>query len=89
MEHKIVVKICTGTTCHLMGGHLLFDLEERLPDFLKQHVKVEGAHCLGLCGKAGAGSAPFATVDGEVLVAATMEKLADEIRRRFLAEGRP
>lgn len=89
MEHKIVVKICTGTTCHLMGGHLLFDLEDGLPDFLKQHVKVEGAHCLSLCGKAGAGSAPFAMVDGETVSSATVEKLENEIRRRFLSEGRP
>ena len=83
MERRITVKICTGTTCHLMGGHQLFDFEQRLPPEWRGHVDVQGAHCLGLCDKGETGRAPYAAVDGEVVADATQDKLADAVRRRM------
>ena len=81
--NKIIVQICGGTTCHVMGGDLLFDLEDHLPEEVREQVTVEGAHCLGFCGDQEKGRPPFVAIDGEPIADATIAGLIQEISRRI------
>jgi len=75
---KITVRICTGTTCFLMGGSWLESLEENLPERLRERVEVVGVPCLGYCKDREYGKAPYVVVGSEVLSA---PDLADVIAR--------
>ncbi len=72
---KIIVEICLGTTCYLMGASDLQFLEEQLPKHLRQHVQVQGASCLGYCKDHKYGNAPYAKVDGFPFAEATVDGL--------------
>lgn len=87
MNDKIRVAVCTGTTCYVMGGAELLDIESRLPAALAGRIELEGSHCLGLCRDRRLGVPPFAEVDGTVVSAATIEGLAEAIARRLAARG--
>jgi NADH:ubiquinone oxidoreductase subunit E len=85
---KIVIQICGGTTCRVMGGDHLFDLEEHLPEDVRAHVRVEGAHCLGFCSaRNGAARPPYAAIDGEPVADATISGLVEELTRRVRKAG--
>lgn len=72
MAEKIKVVICAGTSCYVMGAPDILLLEDNLPESLRDRVDIEGANCLGLCRKTGAGKAPFVTVNGELISGATL-----------------
>lgn len=79
----VTVTICTGTTCFLMGAARLQLLEENLPEGLRDCVKIEGSHCLGLCGDRNVGKAPFVLIDGEILPSATLPRLLELIEKKL------
>lgn len=81
----VTVTICTGTTCFLMGAAEFQLLEERLPTKLRPFVKVEGAHCLGLCGDRNVGKAPFVLIDGEPVANATLPRLMELVEKKLEA----
>lgn len=81
------VTICTGTTCFLMGAAKFQLLEESLPESLRPHVRIEGSHCLGLCGDRNVGKAPFVLIDGEPVASATLPRLVELIEQKL--EVRP
>lgn len=80
MADKIKVVVCSGTACFVMGGSELLLIGEQLPDDLKGLVEVEGAHCLGKCRDGHKGGAPYATVNGKFVDAATLPDLIERIR---------
>ncbi|NCD33031.1 MAG: hypothetical protein EOL87_06365 [Spartobacteria bacterium] len=81
--NKIVVKICTGTTCHVMGGGHLFDLEDHIPKEIQDHIQIEASRCLGYCTQKGSGRAPFVMIDDVVMTDATIDRIVAELKRRI------
>jgi len=75
MNTPVVVDICTGTTCFVMGAGHLLNLIEELPDRLKDRVDLRGSHCLGLCGDPQNGKPPFVRVDQILLSNASTESI--------------
>lgn len=76
---KIIVTVCAGTTCVVMGGSNLMLLEEDLPEALKNRVVVKGARCLGLCTRERADGAPYVKIDDEVMGAATVPRIIERL----------
>ncbi len=68
----LTVTVCTGTTCSLMDGAALLDLEAQLPPSLQGRVRVRGARCLEQCHRDHASEAPFVLVEGACMGRATI-----------------
>ena len=82
------LQICQGTTCYVMGAAQLASLAAQLPEDLRGRVRVTGCRCLGLCRDGAFGDAPYVTIDGEVLAAATIDSILAALRAR-LQEAHP
>jgi len=80
MSEKIKVVICSGTACYVMGASDILLLEEELAPPLRERVEIEGVTCLGYCKDQKAGKAPFVTINGETMAAATLPKVIARIR---------
>lgn len=48
---KVVVEVCLGTSCHLLGAQDLMTYLERTPKEWKEWLEVRGSTCLHNCGK--------------------------------------
>ena len=81
MADKITIKICTGTTCYVLGGALNLELEKEIPLELLLGVSIEYSPCLGLCQNADIGKAPFVKVADQIVSEATPEKVIDCIKK--------
>lgn len=81
---KVEVKVCLGTTCFVMGGNNLQELNEIIPKKYGDKVEITGANCLGLCSINWEYSkAPYVKVNEEVVADATVEKVLEEIERQL------
>ena len=81
---KIEVKVCLGTTCFVMGGSNLQELNEIIPKKYGDEVEISGANCLGLCSINWEYSkAPYVKIDDEVVADATVEKVLEVIDRKL------
>ena len=81
---KLEVKVCLGTTCFVMGGSNLQELNDIIPRKYGSKVEVMGSPCLGLCSINWEYSkAPYVKVGEEVVADATVEKVIDEINRQL------
>ena len=81
---KISVKVCLGTTCFVMGGSNLQELNAIIPQKYGDKVEVSGANCLGFCSINWEYSkAPYVKVNDEVVAEATVEKVLEEIDRQL------
>ena len=81
---KISVKVCTGTTCFVMGGANLQELKDLIPRKYGDKVEVTPSNCLGLCSINWEYSkAPYVKVNEEVVSEATVEKVLEEIDRQL------
>lgn len=81
---KIEVKLCLGTTCFVMGGSNLQELNEIIPQKYGDKVELSAANCLGLCSINWEYSkAPYVKVNEEVVSEATAEKVLEEIERQL------
>ena len=81
---KISVKVCTGTTCFVMGGANLQELNDIIPKKYGDKVEVAPSNCLGLCSINWEYSkAPYVKVGEEVVAEATVEKVIEEIERQL------
>jgi NADH:ubiquinone oxidoreductase subunit E len=84
---KVVVEICMGTTCYVMGGAQLAGIAERLPEEWKDRVTVKGMRCVGACQQAGVyGRAPFVRVNDTLIAEADEGKVMSAIRDLLDAE---
>lgn len=73
---KIKVKICSGTTCFVMGSSYLNELYDIIPEKYEGKVIVEPSLCLGQCSKSDKHSkAPYVKVGDEIVSEATIEKV--------------
>lgn len=81
---KITVKVCVGTTCFVMGGANLQELNDIIPKKYGDKVEVIGSNCLGLCSINWEYSkAPYVKVNEELVAEATVEKVLAEIDRQL------
>ena len=81
---KVEVKVCLGTTCFVMGGSNLQELNEIIPQKYGDKVELSAANCLGLCSINWEYSkAPYVKVNEEVVSEATAEKVIAEIERQL------
>ena len=81
---KIEVKVCMGTTCFVMGGSNLQELNNIIPQKYGDKVVVNGNNCLGLCSINWENSkAPYVKVDDEVVSSATVEKVIAAIDKKL------
>ncbi|MCD8378419.1 MAG: NAD(P)H-dependent oxidoreductase subunit E [Candidatus Gastranaerophilales bacterium] len=79
---KITVKICSGTTCFVMGGNYMSDAAEMIEEKYGDKVTVIGSPCLNKCSETHS-KAPYAIIDDEVISEVTPEKLIMELEKRF------
>ncbi len=81
---KISVKVCLGTTCFVMGGSNLQELNDIIPQKYGDKVELSAANCLGLCSINWEYSkAPYVKVNEEVVSEATVEKVLEEIDKQL------
>ena len=81
---KIEVKVCLGTTCFVMGGSNLQELNDIIPEKYGDKVEVSAANCLGLCSINWEYSkAPYVKVNEEVVSEATVEKVLAEVEKQL------
>jgi NADH:ubiquinone oxidoreductase subunit E len=80
MSQKFKVKICSGTTCYVLGGAQLMLLEDMLPADIKDQVEVVGSPCLGVCKQKDMGKPPFAMVNDKILAEASIHSIVEYIR---------
>jgi len=77
---SVVVKICSGTACYIMGGADLLSIENDLSSEEREKIKIEATNCLGECTDYGP-QTPFAVVNGIVIPCATRQTLLEAIRQ--------
>ncbi|MFI3294605.1 MAG: NAD(P)H-dependent oxidoreductase subunit E [Rikenellaceae bacterium] len=80
---KVVVKICTGTLCYVMGGSELQVLSDHLPEQYKDKVEIKGATCLDYCNQSGSSKAPFVTVNDRIVENATISRVISIIEEEL------
>ena len=84
--NKVHIKICTGTTCFLMGAAHLQRLSEVLTGPMRKAVEVEGCRCLGFCNDKSCGAPPFVMVGDECVCEATIDRVIAAIHRQLNSE---
>ena len=79
---KIVVKVCLGTSCYVMGSSYLQELVDILPLKFGDSVSIIGHNCLGECVSEGTESAPpYVQINDETVSGATIEKVLEHIEK--------
>ncbi|MEA4863239.1 hypothetical protein SDC9_166947 [bioreactor metagenome] len=72
---RIKLEICCGTTCYMLGGASLLNIERMLPEDWREMMDVSAQPCMDACAHENLGSAPFVRINGELLANATPEKV--------------
>lgn len=80
---KILVELCFGTTCFVMGASKLQELESIIPPQYRNRVDIKAHTCLDLCKNSTYMKAPFVKIDGEIIPEATVEKVLMTIERKI------
>lgn len=79
---KLIVKVCSGTMCYVMGGAELQLLGDALPAEISNSVDIHGVTCLDCCNK-GEGKAPFVIVGDTVVSGANIANVMEEIHKQL------
>ena len=80
MEEKLLVEVCVGTTCFVLGASALQSLEDFLPEECRDKVEIVGAPCLGCCRNRNESGAPFVRVGNEIVSNATIQNVIEKIQ---------
>ncbi len=90
MENKkITVRVCVGTTCFVMGGANLQELNDIIPRKYGDKAEVLGSNCLGLCSINWEYSkAPYVKIDEDVVSEATTEKVLAELDKKIAEQSK-
>lgn len=67
---RLIVEICAGTSCYLLGSQDLIDAIETLPVEKREKIELRGVSCLKACGKG-----PNVRINHVVLSNMTPERL--------------
>ncbi|MCX7780422.1 MAG: NAD(P)H-dependent oxidoreductase subunit E [Negativicutes bacterium] len=73
--NKLIVEICIGTSCHLLGAQDLIETIQELPEAERARVEFQGVTCLKSCGKG-----PNVRINGVTIPSVTPQQLIDIIR---------
>ena len=72
---RIEVKICTGTTCYILGGSKYLRLSDNLNPEILAKVEIKGAPCMGYChDKETKHKLPCITIDGTTYHGLSLEE---------------
>ena len=72
------IRICTGTTCYVMGASDLLTIEDYIPEKYRIHTKIAGETCPGLCKKREF-KPPFVKIKGKIIAKANIKKVIDAL----------
>lgn len=75
--NKIEVKVCVGTSCHLMGSQLIVDILKDLPEKIAIQVDLKYISCMNRCEEG-----PVIKIDDLVLENATPEQVMKTLKRK-------
>lgn len=76
---KLLIEVCIGTSCHLLGSQDLIDAIEELADEVKEKIDLQGVTCLKSCGKG-----PNIRINGIVIPNVTPEQLIEIVHDNLL-----
>lgn len=76
---KILVEICVGTSCYVMGASELMMVQEQLTPEQKARIDFKGTTCLDTCMNPACGRAPFVRINGEIIQEVTVPTLVAKI----------
>lgn len=79
---KIKIKICSGTSCFVMGASQIQLLEFDPPEDIKDYIEVEETRCQQHCQNQSSkyNHGPFVEINGELIENADFEKVTNKIR---------
>ena len=81
---KVKVKICSGTTCFVMGGETAKSMLALLMQKYADKVEIVSVKCLKICNESNSFSkAPYVMVDDKIISSADMETVIKEIERKL------
>lgn len=66
----LIIEVCIGTSCHLMGSQALLSAIEALPPDRRARIDLRGVTCLKSCRKG-----PTVRINGVVLAEMTPDRL--------------
>ena len=75
---RIVVEVCAGTACHVMGANSLITVLQSLSTAYKDTLLIRLTHCLSHCGQG-----PNVRVDGKLYNRVTPENLREIINSHY------
>lgn len=79
---KVTVKICSGTSCFVMGAAAIQALEFTPPNDIADKIEIIEVRCMNLCHNINDkhNHGPFVLVDDQLVEEATFEKVVNKIR---------
>lgn len=77
--NRLVIEVCVGTSCYLLGAQDLLQAIEELPAEQQGKVEINGVTCLKNCGKG-----PNIRINGTVYSGVTPERLLQVIDENLL-----
>jgi len=80
--NKIMLEICAGTSCHLMGASDLRQVVEKLKIQYKEYLEIRVVPCLKQCAKG-----PNIRINGEIYMQITPEQLKKIVKRKIEQKG--
>lgn len=86
--NKVTVKICSGTSCFVMGAAQIQALEFTPPADIADKIELIEVRCMNLCKdiKNKYNKGPFVMVNDELIEEATFEKVVTKIREIIKAQ---
>lgn len=79
--NRLLLEICAGTSCYLLGSQDLIDAVETLPPDKRSHIDLRGVSCLKSCGQG-----PNIRINGVVLRNMTPEHLLQIVDDNLFAD---
>lgn len=80
---KVLVEICVGTACYVMGASELMLIEDYLTPEQKERVEIKGTTCLDVCQNPEHGKAPFVRIDGKIYDKVQVHTLVELIAKHI------
>ena len=79
---SIVVTVCSGTACYILGGSDLLTLKDHLAPDQARRVMLSGAPCLNHCkDRDGEKRPPYVTVDGKLYSGLSLDDFVSLVKR--------
>ena len=81
---KVKIRICSGTTCFVMGSETAKSALTSLTQKYTDNIEIISVKCLKICTKSNLFSkAPYVMVDDEIISLTDMETVMSSIERKL------